>query len=313
MKDMKKNNPFFMTSTSFMLFTSCGVALFSSAAVAPVGGSPETPQSRQETSIAAVVEAAANYVKEYQDQLTRILADESYTQQIRNQIPADPNMSRSRTLKSEIAFMFADRTWMAIRDVMQIDGKPVSSRPDLRADLQLLPAAQVAGKFKTYNSRFNLGRVIRNFNEPTLSLLVLDSRYRDSFKFERKRVGRSGGTMLVTLGFTELKPPWLIHNLDLAPVFSTGELVVEAGTGRVRRTLLRANIGSVQMELTTIYAPEARLGIWVPTLFREHYEEGVAAGNSRTQMLTASGQVEEILCEARYANFRRFETTARIK
>jgi len=274
---------------------------------------PPVQAPRADTSTAAVVDAASTYVKAYQDQLTFVLADESYTQQIRTQVPADASMPRSRNLKSEIAFMFADRTWMAIRDVMQVDGKPVDRRPDLRADLQLLPAQQVAGKFKSYNSRFNLGHVIRNFNEPTLSLLVLDPGYRESFKFERKGVERSSGMTLVTLAFSQIKPPWLIYDLNLNPVFSHGELVVEAGTGRVRRAVLRAKISSVQMEFTTVYAPETRLGIWVPTLFREHYEEGVAAGNSRTQMLTASGQVEEIFCEARYANFRRFETTARIK
>jgi hypothetical protein len=67
------------------------------------------------------------------------------------------------------------------------------------------------------------------------------------------------------------------------------------------------------MELTTLYAPETRLGIWVPDVFREHYEEGVATGNARTQLLTSSGQYEDIACEAKYSNYRRFETVARIK
>jgi hypothetical protein len=286
---------------------------FALVAVIVVGASG-LAQSRPNTSVAAVVEAASTYVKTYQDQLTYVLADESYAQRILNQAPLDTSMPRSRTLKSEMAFMFADRTWMAIRDVMQVDGKPVDQRPDLRADLQLLPAPQVAGKFKSYNSRFNLGRVIRNFNEPTLSLLVLDARYRDSFKFERKGAPRqTGGVTLVTIAFSEIKPPWLIHDLGGRPVFSQGELVVEAGTGRVRQAVLKAKIGAVQMELTTVYAPEARLGIWVPAQFREHYEEGVAAGNARTQLLTESGQYEDITCEAKYSNFRRFEAVARIK
>jgi|RhiMethySRZTD1v2_1073278.scaffolds.fasta_scaffold18688_4 hypothetical protein len=306
-----------MTSVSSFLTSALCPLPFALALVSATGTGAQVqpPAPRPDTSVAAVVEAAAAYVKEYQDQLTYVIADESYVQRILNQAPLDTSMPRSRTLKSEMFFMFgpADRVWMAIRDVIQVDGKPVDQRPDLRAALQLLPAPQVAGKFKTYNSRFNLGRVVRNFNEPTLSLLVLDPRYRDSVKFERRRVDRTGGATLVTLAFSQIKPPWLIHDLSLNPVFSTGELVIEAGTGRVRQAILKAKIGAVQMELTTVYAPEGKLGLWVPSSFREHYEEGIAMGNTRTQLLTASGQYEEVTCEAKYSNFRRFETTAKIK
>jgi hypothetical protein len=311
MKDMKKSG-----SSSALCSALCPLSLaVLGLALSVAGVQGQEPQSRPDTSLAAVVEAAASYVKEYQDRLTFVLADETYVQQIRNQSPVDPKMPRVRRLKSEMFFMFApaDRVWMAIRDVAQVDGKAVDNRPDLKAALQTLPAPQVAGTFKSYNSRFNLGRVIRNFNEPTLSLLVLDPRYRNSFAFERKRVERRGGTTLVTVAFAEQKPPWLIRDLSLRPVFSQGEFTIEAGTGRVRRAVLKAKIGPVQMELTTLYAPETRLGIWVPEVFREHYEEGVATGNARTQLLTSSGQYEDIACEAKYSNYRRFETVARIK
>ena len=289
-----------------------GLLLLAGAAGVRSQGQPST---RLETSVPAVIDAAAAYVKTYQDQLTYVIADETYTQQIRNQVPPDKTMPRSRTLKSELFFLFApgDRTWMAIRDVAEVDGKPVDHRPDLKSALQTLPAQQVAGTFKTYNSRFNLGHVVRNFNEPTLSLLVLDARYRDSFTFERRRIARTGGATLVTLAFNERKPPWLIRDLSLRPVFSQGELLVEAGTGRIRRALLKAKIGGVQVELTTNYVADPRLGMWVPALFRERYEDGIDAGGARSRLLTSSGQYEEIICEAKYTNFRRFETLARIK
>lgn len=299
-----------MTSVSSFLPSAFCLLPFAFCLLPCSQGQPASP--RLDTSAPAVVEAAASYVKEYQDRLTYVLADETYVQQIRSQSPIDPKMPRVRTLKSEVSFMFApaDRIWMAIRDVAQVDGKPVADRPDLKTALQTLPAPQVARTFKTYNSRFNLGRVIRNFNEPTLSLLVLDPRYVDSFKFERKRVERRAGTTLVTVAFAEQKPPWLIRDLSLRPVFSQGEFTIEAGTGRVRRAALKAKIGLVQMELTTLYAPETRLGIWVPEVFREHYEEGVASGNART---LTPGQFEDITCEAKYSNYRRFEAFARIK
>lgn len=263
-------------------------------------------------STRAVVTAAAGYVAQYQPQLTSIVADEVYTQEVVNQSPRDPQMPRVRHMRSEIFFMFAqaNRDWMAIRDVMVLDGSTLLDRPDLREALQTLPAGDVAAKFKEYNSRYNIGRTYRNFNEPTLSLLVLDEHHRARFSFDRKRVERTGDTVLVTIAFTEKESPTLIHDPRRGRVFSKGELIVEAGPGRVRRTLLTAKSDAVRLELTTTYSPDVRLGMWVPTLFREDYEYGVASNSRR---LDSPSEYERILCEARYSNFRRFETSVRIK
>ena len=138
-------------------------------------------------SVAGVVRVAAAYVKAYQEQLTFLIADEAYTQQIRSQIP-DDRTPKARTMKSEVFFMFtpANGDWMAIRDVIEVDRKPITGRQDIKTALGTLPAAQVAGASKASNSRFNIGRTQRNFNEPILSLLVLDARYLPNFTFERR-------------------------------------------------------------------------------------------------------------------------------
>jgi hypothetical protein len=274
-----------------------------------------------DVSLPAVVAAAAAYVKQYEQTLTYIVADELYRQQIRGQVPLVQSMPRSRVTQSEIFFMFApeDRGWMAIRDVAVLDGKPLEGRPDLKTALQILPATAVAGAFKSYNSRFNLGRVVRNFNEPTLSLLVMDERHLPRFAFERKRVERAREATLVTVEFTEKTEPTLIRDLNLQSVFSTGELTVEAGTGRIRKAVLRVTIGSVRMEFTTDYALDRHTDLWVPTSFRERYEDGIAGiqpqtpAQRRESLSVPPTQYEEIICDAKYTNFRRFETTGRIK
>jgi hypothetical protein len=265
-----------------------------------------------DTSTRSIIKAAAGYVAEYQPQLTSIVADEVYTQEIVSQSPRDAQMPRIRQMRSEVFFMFAPATndWMAIRDVLVVDGDTLRDRPDLREALQLLPARDVAAKFKEYNSRYNIGRTYRNFNEPTLTLLVLDARHRARFSFDRKRIERTGDTVLVTIAFSEKESPTLIHDPRRGRVFSKGELTVEAGAGRVRRTLLTAKTKDVRLELTTMYSADERLGIWVPALFREEYEHGVA---SSSKEFDSSSEHERISCEARYSNFRRFETSVRIK
>ena len=60
---------------------------------------------------------------------------------------------------------------------------------------------------------------------------------------------------------------------------------------------------------TTTFTPDDRLGIWVPSVFREQYEFSGPA-RSREEPVP---QHEKILCEATYTNFRRFATSARIK
>lgn len=285
-----------------------GCSLTVALAVVVASQTPQAP----DTSTQAVVNAAAAYVAEYQRQLTSILADERYTQEIVSQAPPDLRMPRARYMRSEIFFMFApaDHDWMAIRDLMELDGKALSDRPDLRLALQTLPAGDVAVKFKAYNSRYNIGRTSRNFNEPTLSLLVLDDHHRARFSFDRKRVERTGDAVLVTVAFAEKDAPTLIRDTRRGPVFSRGEVVVEAGSGRVRRTLLTARVDAGSLELTTVYSPDQRLGMLVPTVFQERYDQGVA---SSSRFGDSESEHEHILCEARYTNFRRFATSVRIK
>jgi hypothetical protein len=263
-----------------------------------------------DTSTRAVVRAAAAYVAEYQRQLTSVIADETYTQEVVEQAPRQPQAPISRSLRSEVFFMFAPagRVWMAIRDVMALDGQPVADRRDVKEALRRLPAREVAAAFKEYNSRFNIGRTFRNFNEPTLSLLVLDDLHRERFSFDRRRVERIEDAVLVTLAFTERDTPTLIHDLKRGRVFSKGELVIEAATGRIRRAVLTGRIQDVQLELTTVYAPEPRLDMWVPAVFREQYRHGVAP-----RTVDSRSEYEHILCEAKYTNYRRFETGVRIR
>jgi hypothetical protein len=290
-------------------------AIFSAAALGLTIQAAQQPPvpANPDLSVPGVVAAAAAYVKAYQEQLTLIIADEAYTQQIRSQIP-DDRTTKTRSMKSEMYFITAPAGgWMAIRDVVEVDRKPVAGRQDLKSALETLPAAQVAGTFKAANSRFNIGRTQRNFNEPILSLLVLDARYLGHFSFERKKVERRSGETLVTIGFTETTAPTLIRDLQLRPAYSKGELTVEAATGRIRRAQLGVTLGGVTLELTTTFGSDERLGVWVPIRFEERYEEGVRAPGSAQARLMTPTTYEEIVCEARYSNYRRFETTARIK
>jgi hypothetical protein len=287
------------------------------AAACLAGGISAGQAPSTDASFAALLDSAAAYVKDYQATLTFILADEQYTQEIRAQIPVQPQMPRTRTLSSTAFFMFLPSSgdWMSIRDVLTVDGKPVADRPDVQAELQRLPPEKVGESFKNYNSRFNLGRVYRNFNEPTLSLLVLDPQYRANFTFRRKGTRTVARRTLVSVAFNERPSDGpLIRDLQLKPTLSAGELLVDPATGAVHQASLDVTIGGLRVQLSTSYVRDERLAVLVPAVFREQYTQGVDPLSAPNRMpLARTGQYEVILCQASYSNFRRFEAAARIK
>jgi hypothetical protein len=253
----------------------------------------------------SVVDAAARYVASYERELTSIVADEVYTQEIRRQVPPIPGAPQRRQAKSEIFFMFMpmERAWMAIRDVLEIDNFSVADGPRVRDALVTLHPVDVGARMRSANASLNIGRIVRNFNEPTLALLVLDPVHKDRFRFDTGKPRRVGSETRIVVEFEERERPTLIRNMKGQPVFISGELEVEPETGRIWRSLVRASIGPVRLELTTEYARDDRLGLILPRTFHERYEEGDL--NTR--------DYELIVCEARYSNYRRFETSARIK
>ena len=246
-----------------------------------------------DTSPKAVIAAAERYLSAYQQQLTFLLADETYRQDVFGGTPA-PTASRMMAGELFVTFLAADHAWLAVHDIARVDDVPVADREDLRTLLSREPAAGAARRLVQRNARFNIGSIVRNFNEPTLGLLVLDRRRRSQFKFSGRRIDRDGPTELVTLGFRETDRPTLVRGLDGRDVYSTGELVVEAGTGRIRRTFMQFTYDSIVAQLTTVYVHDPKLDLWVPATFTERYER------------TRPGY-ELILCQASYADWRRFE------
>ena len=286
-------------------------ALAAAAAAMPLvlTAASSTPAQQEALAVARFVDAAADYVRRYQDELTSIIAEEHYSQKVRAQTPRDAKTPLETRISSEVFFMFTPgHDWMTIRDVQAVDGRPLETRPDLRAALRDLPAPQVAARFKAYNSRFNVGRVHRNFNEPTLSLLVLDDRHRKRFTFARAKAQRGDDPARVRVTFRENKRPTLIRDLDGQPAYSRGEITLDPETGRVDDIRFLLTVGKLKIALETDYERDARLGIHVPVRFTERYEDGRAPKDGR-----ARGRHEEILCEATYSNFQRFAVQTKIK
>jgi hypothetical protein len=260
----------------------------------------EPAQQLPDVSAKAVVAAATQYVKEYAAKLAFVLGEESYLQETFDTVD---HRSGSRRMKGEIytTYLPTDRVWIAVHDVMEVDGQPVTDREGLQALLAQGVTKSIAQRVANRNGRFNIGTIGRNFNEPTLALLAFEADRVKGFSFDRQLVETVGSASIVTLAFTEKERPTIVASTSGAPVFSKGEAVIEAGTGRVRKTRIRFKYGTIDAELTTTYVPEPKLDMWVASVFTERYE-----GLDR-------GLKEIIVCTARYTNYRRFEVLGRIK
>jgi hypothetical protein len=252
-----------------------------------------------DTSVKAVTMAAAKYVTEYEKRLSFLLADEQSTQQVLD-VKGQETARRAMGGELFVTFLPADRAWISVHDIAEVDGRPLDTREDLRQLLGREPLAGAARLLVNRNARFNIGTITRNFNEPTLGLLVLEPKRIDQFKFSRARVDHDGDTDVVTLRFKEADGPTLVRGVDGSHVFSSGEVQVEAGTGRVHRTFIQFAYGPVSAQLTTTYTREPRLDMSVPSVFAEHYE--------RTK-----GTREVIFCEATYTNYRKFDVKVILK
>jgi hypothetical protein len=175
----------------------------------------------------------------------------------------------------------------------------VDDREDLRALLSRREVLRgVVSQVVARNARYNIGQVTRNFNEPTLPLLLVEAKRVDGVRFERKAVTRSGGATLATLAFAERGRPTLVRGPN-GSMPARGEIVIEAETGVVRRTTFELDQAGFTVKLATDYARDDKLGMWLPAVFTERYE---------------SRLVHEVIeCRATYSNYRRFDVTARIK
>jgi len=254
----------------------------------------------------AIFTRATAYVAEFEAQFAAVIWHEEYEQVDRLPLQFGSSGTRftrvgHRRLESEMLFIPADdATWLTVRDVISVDGKPVPRRlPELLAsrDVRMRDLRALSAE----NGKYNIGAIARNFNEPTLALLFLDSRYRARFEFSDGGSELLDGQPVRRIQFTETATPTVIRSQQ-RDVRASGSLLVEPATGRVLRTemTLLQDQKKTRGHITVSYGMNAKLGRMVPVVMNEWYG------------YTWSKPEEGTSCTARYSDFRRFETAGRV-
>jgi hypothetical protein len=268
---------------------------------------------------AEILARVGDYVRRFETDFAIIISDERYDQ--RDVVFADGRMrSRmERAIRSEtlLAWVPEQQSWLTARNVLSVAGAAVNdskvrldaalaeNTPDTRARLRRL---------RDEGARFNVGRIYRNFNDPTLVMQYLDPAYQPRFAFTVLGADRIGGVEAWKIAFAERSRPTLIQT-PTVDLLSTGTIWVGRADGSVVRTMLTVMdaLSNTTAQIDVDYRLDSKLGIRVPARMSESYEqqalENVAPAGAPQRLITRRERIE---CVATYSNYRRFETSGRL-
>jgi hypothetical protein len=257
-------------------------------------------------SLKDVLRRVGGYVDEYGDKASIVVCTEKYEQHA----DGSQTVAQARTLVSDFALVYADAIhgWLGFRDVIEVNDRAVQDREDRLA--HVLMGAQgrfdEARRLSDEGARFNLGNLQRNFNVPTSALFFFVTENHDRFKFAARRV-LDDGTW--EIAFRETSKPTMIRTPDGEPVETLGTIWVRPEDGVVVRTVLEVGVlmrrvsppqrgkGSIDVRYRLVEA----LGMWLPEAMDETFEA------------TRQDAWDKVTGHAEYSNYRRFETSGRIK
>jgi len=248
-------------------------------------------------SLDAVLQRLADYAVAFQRQLSNIVAEERYVQDVRypNLVPGRGAANAHRELRSDVLLVqpTGSDAYVEFRDVFEVDGRPVRDRQERLTRLFLTSGATADAQFRQIareSARYNIGNVERTINTPTLALQFLLPAYQARFRFTPR-----GGTPMA-IEFEEVQRPTLIrtnHDLDL-PVH--GRVWMDTASGRVVTTELISEDSALRATITVTYRWDDRLRLMVPAEMRERYD------------VRRDGAV--VTGRATYDNLRQFQVTS---
>ena len=270
-------------------------------ALVPTRGAAGGPVSLDE-----VMRRVSAYVDGYGEKASIIVATERYTQEAHG-TAKEPEQ---REIVSDIAIVriAALRTWQGFRDVIEVDGVRVTDRDDRLSAVLMASEGRLdeARRLSDESARYNIGSIQRNFNVPTSTLFFFGSENRGRFKFSAKTVEPDGAW---EIAFRETERPTFIRTPEGRSIYSEGTIWVSPSDGVIVRTRLKVDLpargddrhrsGAGTVDVTFHHVDG--FDMWLPGSMTETFESRGRGGRQRVEG------------RATYDNYRRFETTVRIK
>jgi hypothetical protein len=257
----------------------------------------------QPADVDAVLEQLDAYLDKYEDELGSLVADEDFRQEI-PPLPGNGTYSQKRRLESEVAFLRlpGGSEWFGFRRSKFVDRKPVGDIHQSLANLLSIGNTDTLAQAQllvAQSSEHNLG-LPRTINMPTLPLELLSGHYRHRFEIVHAGTGKVRGRAVNLVDFSEQGSKPIIYTAG-HELHSRIRAWIDARTGAVWRAEVvmqgkdrRPGPSKIRVE----FALDPKLQVIVPVEMREEF--GVANIASRGTGV------------AKYSNYRRFQTSARI-
>lgn len=236
-----------------------------------------------------IIGKATAYVRRFVSVLTNVVAEERYEQET-----LSPRDNRVLTAEFLLVRLPGEALWQVLRDVADVDGKPVANREERVMKLLTEPASSSwarAWDLAAAGARHNLVDV-GTLDNPILALAFLQDYYVDRFRFTVAGIDRSVGPTARVVRFVEYQTPTIIKGNANADIPSRGLYWIDERTGSVLKTELQLGASRSPIRITTSFGADDALDINVPTEMRIRYP--------RTRMGEYRGK-------ATYGRFRRFQ------
>jgi hypothetical protein len=274
-------------------------------------------------SVADVLTRASAYVRDFEDHLAGIVAEEHYVQ---DSIPdgtyspvrglRDSNPRQHRDLTSDLLLVRpkgADR-WIQFRDVFEVDGQPVRDRDQRLTKLFLSPWSSISdqvGQIVNESARYNIGSLERNINVPVLPLLFLDAANQSQFEYTRVVASHAPAGRPAAPSGLPSRPAfalpagaWEIHYRETAKgtlirttgnrdLPASGRFWIEPDTGRVLMSEFLLDDPTIHAAIDVSYQSTPVAGFLVPLEMHEEY-----------QLIAAKVKITGVATYGRFRNFQ---------
>ena len=279
-----------------------GVFLTGLADALPGAGLPNAAaafwtRAQAAPTLETILAIAGRYVLQLQADLSGIVAEEHYSQDLLTDRRQD---DVHRDLKSDLLLVRPNgaERYIQFRDVFEVDGRPVRDRDDRLATLFLHPVPSSSEQLQDIaaeSARYNIGGISRvDLNVPVLALMFLQPDNQPRSRFTVAKSGSAGQPW--EIAYREVQPQTLIRTTANRDLPARGRFRIDPTSGRVWMSELIAEDMAVHGDFTVEYQLEPALGFLVPKEMRE-------------SLWVPPRRGAEIKGKATYSRFRRFQVT----
>lgn len=234
------------------------------------------------------------YVGRFEREAASLVAEEHYVQTFG---------SETRVTRADFVIVKPSEAgpWLGYRDVFEVDGADVRERSSrlLRILETTAPdSLERAEQMTREGARFNIGPP-RTVNAPTMPLEILSARNKDRIRLRVK--GPLGdGTPRMLLTIDERPGASIVRTPGGGRVATRGEIVVWPDDGAIASARLEFRHGErkgreVELAMSVSYGAVPAIPVRVPIEMREQFIKPAGSG------------------VASYSNYRRFQTSVRIR